>query len=426
MSLKATNNVETNKYELEIEISAEDFEAAIEKAYLKARKNIAMPGFRKGKAPRKLIEKEYGEQVFFEDAVNLLYAPVVNGAVEESGLELVTRPEVEVTEISKENGVKLKATCITKPEVEVKDYKGIEVEKVVNPVTDEDIKKQLDALREKNVTVETVDDRAAENGDDVVIDFEGFKDDVAFEGGKAEDFTLSLGSGQFIPGFEDQIVGHNAGEDFDINVTFPDEYQVKELAGAPAVFKIKLKSISKKVMPELDDDMVKDSTEFDTVDEYKADVKKKLEEANEKHADSEVEAKIFDKVIENMTAEIPQVMFDNRVNEMISELEQRLAPQGISLDLYMQYTGQTIDTVKKAYAEQAEKQVKLRLALEKIAKLENIEVTEDELKAEFDKLAEAYKLDVDQIKQFIHDDDLKKDIAVGKAVDLIKDAAVIK
>lgn len=426
MSLKATNNVETNKYELEIEISAEDFEAAIEKAYLKARKNIAMPGFRKGKAPRKLIEKEYGEQVFFEDAVNLLYAPVVNGAVEESGLELVTRPEVEVTEISKENGVKLKATCITKPEVEVKDYKGIEVEKVVNPVTDEDINKQLDALREKNVTVETVDDRAAENGDDVVIDFEGFKDDVAFEGGKAEDFTLSLGSGQFIPGFEDKIVGHNAGEEFDINVTFPEEYQVKELAGAPAVFKIKLKSISKKVMPELDDDMVKDSTEFDTVDEYKADVKKKLEEANEKHADSEVEAKIFDKVIENMTAEIPQVMFDNRVNEMISELEQRLAPQGISLDLYMQYTGQTIDTVKKAYAEQAEKQVKLRLALEKIAKLENIEVTEDELKAEFDKLAEAYKLDVDQIKQFIHDDDLKKDIAVGKAVDLIKDAAVIK
>ncbi len=426
MSLKATNNVETNKYELEIEISAEDFEAAIEKAYLKARKNIAMPGFRKGKAPRKLIEKEYGEQVFFEDAVNLLYASVVNGAVEESGLELVTRPEVEVTEISKENGVKLKATCITKPEVEVKDYKGIEVEKVVNPVTDEDINKQLDALREKNVTVETVDDRAAENGDDVVIDFEGFKDDVAFEGGKAEDFTLSLGSGQFIPGFEDQIVGHNAGEDFDINVTFPDEYQVKELAGAPAVFKIKLKSISKKVMPELDDDMVKDSTEFDTVDEYKADVKKKLEEANEKHADSEVEAKIFDKVIENMTAEIPQVMFDNRVNEMVGELEQRLAPQGISLDLYMQYTGQTIDTVKKAYAEQAEKQVKLRLALEKIAKLENIEVTEDELKAEFDKLAEAYKLDVDQIKQFIHDDDLKKDIAVGKAVDLIKDAAVIK
>ena len=426
MNLIKCEKLEKSMAELQFSIDAEAFKKAVADVFKKEGKKYAVPGFRKGKAPRKLIEKEYGEQVFFEDAVNLLYAPVVNGAVEESGLELVTRPEVEVTEISKENGVKLKATCITKPEVEVKDYKGIEVEKVVNPVTDEDINKQLDALREKNVTVETVDDRAAENGDDVVIDFEGFKDDVAFEGGKAEDFTLSLGSGQFIPGFEDQIVGHNAGEDFDINVTFPEEYQVKELAGAPAVFKIKLKSISKKVMPELDDDMVKDSTEFDTVDEYKADVKKKLEEANEKHADSEVEAKIFDKVIENMTAEIPQVMFDNRVNEMVSELEQRLAPQGISLDLYMQYTGQTMDTVKKAYAEQAEKQVKLRLALEKIAKLENIEVTEDELKAEFDKLAEAYKLDVDQIKQFIHDDDLKKDIAVGKAVDLIKDAAVIK
>lgn len=426
MSLKATNNVETNKYELEIEISAEDFEAAIQKAYLKAKKNISIPGFRKGKAPRKLIEKEYGDQVFFEDAVNIIYAPEVNGAIDESGLELVTRPEVEVTEISKENGVKLKAVCTTKPEVEIKDYKGIEVEKVVNPVTDEDISKQLDALREKNVTVETVDDRAAENGDDVVIDFEGFKDDVAFEGGKAEDFTLSLGSGQFIPGFEDQIVGHNAGEEFDINVTFPEEYQVKELAGAPAVFKIKLKSISKKVMPELDDDMVKDSTEFETVDEYKADVKKKLEEASEKHADAEVEAKIFDKVIENMTAEIPQVMFDNRVNEMVQELEQRLSPQGITLDLYLQYTGQTIDSVKKAYAEQAEKQVKLRLALEKIVALENIEVTEDELNAEFAKLSDTYKLDVDQIKQFIRDEDLSKDIAVGKAVDLIKDAAVIK
>ena len=425
MSLKATNNVETNKYELEIEISAEDFEAAIEKAYLKARKNIAMPGFRKGKAPRKLIEKEYGEQVFFEDAVNLLYAPVVNGAVEESGLELVTRPEVEVTEISKENGVKLKATCITKPEVEVKDYKGIEVEKVVNPVTDEDINKQLDALREKNVTVETVDDRAAENGDDVVIDFEGFKDDVAFEGGKAEDFTLSLGSGQFIPGFEDQIVGHNAGEDFDINVTFPDEYQVKELAGAPAVFKIKLKSISKKVMPELDDDMVKDSTEFDTVDEYKADVKKKLEEANEKHADSEVEAKIFDKVIENMTAEIPQVMFDNRVNEMISELEQRLAPQGISLDLYMQYTGQTIDTVKKAYAEQAEKQVKIRLALEAVAAAENIEASEEDVSAEIKRIADQYKMEEDKVRELVNVDDLKKDLAINKAIDFIKSHANI-
>lgn len=426
MSLKATNNVGTNKYELEIEISAETFEEALGKAYNRAKKNISIPGFRKGKAPRKLIEKEYGENVFFEDAVNLLYAPEVNGAIEESKLVLVCQPEVEVTAISKEEGVKLKAICTTKPEVEVKNYKGIEIEKTVNPVTDEDIQKRVDQLREKNVRIITVDDRAAEMGDDVVIDFEGFKDDVAFDGGKAEDFTLSLGSGQFIPGFEEQIAGHNIGEEFDINVTFPEEYQVKELAGAPAVFKIKLKSISKKELPELDDDMVKDSTDFDTVDEYKADIKKNLEEAAEKSADAKVEADIFDKVIENMTAEIPQVMFDNRVNEMISELEQRLAPQGISLELYMQYTGQTIDTVKKAYAEQAEKQVKLRLALEKIVELEGIKATDEEAAAEFDKLAETYKMDVDQIKQYIHEEDIKKDIEVGKAVDLIKEAAVIK
>ena len=422
MSLKSANKVEANKTELEIEISAEAFEEAIEKAYQKAKKNITIQGFRKGKAPRKLIEKQYGEGVFFEDAVNLLYGPEVDGAVAESGLELVARPEVEVTSIDKATGVALKVTCITKPEVEVKDYKGIEVEKTVNAVTDEDINKEADKLREKNVRIITVDDRAAEMGDDVVIDFEGFKDDVAFEGGKAEDFTLSLGSGQFIPGFEEAIAGHNAGEQFDINVTFPEEYQVKELAGAPAVFKINLKSISKKELPELDDDMIKDSTEFETVDEYKADVKSKLEEAAEKAADAQVEEKLFDTVIANMTAEIPQVMFDNRVNEMINELSQRLQPQGITL----QYTGQTMDTLKKAYMEQAEKQVKLRLALEQIVKNEGIEASEEEINQEFTKLSEAYKMDVEQIKMYIRSEDLAKDISVGKAVDMIKEAAVIK
>ena len=426
MSLKSTNNVGTNSYELEIEIPAKDFEEALQKAYLRARKNISMPGFRKGKAPRKLIEKEYGEEVFYEDAVNLLYAPVVNGAIDESGLDLVTQPEVEVVAISKEEGVQLKAKCTTRPEVEVKDYKGIEVEKVVNAVTDEDVQKKLDELREKNVRIVTVDDRAAEKGDTVKIDFEGFKDDVAFEGGKAEDFDLELGSGQFIPGFEDQIVGHSAGESFDINVTFPEEYQVKDLAGAPAVFKINLKSISKKELPELDDDMVKDSTDFDTVDEYKADIKAKLEESAEKAADAKVEGDIFDKVIENMTAEIPEVMYDNRVNEMVAELEQRMAPQGISLDMYMQFTGQTIDTIKKGYAEQAEKQVKLRLALEKIAEIENVTVSDEELEEEFKNLSETYKMDVDQIKNLIPAENLKMDLSVGKAVDLIKESAVIK
>jgi trigger factor len=426
MSLKSTNNVGTNKYELEIEISAEAFEEAINKAYLKAKKNINIPGFRKGKAPRKLIEKTYGENVFYEDAVNLLYAPEVNGAVEESGLDLVAQPEVEVVEIGKDVGVKLKATCTTRPEVEVKDYKGIEVTKTVNAVTDEDIDKKLEQLREKNVRIITVDDRAAENGDEVVIDFEGFKDGVAFDGGKAEDHHLELGSGQFIPGFEDQIVGHNAGEQFEINVKFPEEYGVKDLAGADAVFKINLKSISKKELPELDDDLIKDTTDFNTVDEYKEDVKKNLEEAAEKEADTKVEGEIFDKVIEGMTAEIPQVMFDNRVNEMVAELEQRLAPQGISLDLYMQFTGQNMDTVRKGYAEQAEKQVKLRLALEKIAEVENIQVSDEEVDAEIQKLADTYKMEAEQVKNLLYVEDLRKDLAVGKAVDLVKESAVIK
>lgn len=426
MSLKSTNKVETNKVELEIEISPEAFEEAIEKAYNKQKKNIQIRGFRKGKAPRKIIEKEYGEGVFYEDAVNELYGPEVDAAVKEAGLELVARPEGEVTSVDKENGIAIKVTCITRPEVEIDGYKGIEVEKTVNAVTDEEIDREVDKIREKNVRIITVDDRAAELGDDVVIDFEGFKDDVAFDGGKAEDFTLSLGSGQFIPGFEDAIVGHNAGEQFDINVTFPEDYQAEELAGAPVVFKINLKSISKKELPELDDEIVKDSTEFDTVDEYKADVKKKLEERAEKEADAIVEGKIFDTVVENLKGEIPEVMYDNRANEMVAELEQRLAPQGISLEMYLQYSGQTIDSIKKTYAEQAEKQVKLRLALEKVVELENIEVSDDELNAEFDKIAEQYKMPVDQIKLYIREEDLKKDVAVGKAVDLIKDSAKIK
>ena len=372
MSLKATNNVETNKYELEIEISAEKFEEGIQKAYQREKNKIQIAGFRKGKAPRKLIEREYGEEVFFETAVNILYPQEVDDAVKESGLEIVARPDVEITDISKADGVKIKATVITKPEVEISDYKGIEVEKEVKTVTDEDVDKQADSLREKNARVITVDDRAAEMGDDVVIDFEGFKDGVAFDGGKAEDFTLGLGSGQFIPGFEEQVAGHNIGEEFDINVSFPEDYQVEDLKGAPVVFKIKLNGITKKEIPELDDEMVKDATEFETVDEYKADVRKKLEEHAQHHAEHDVEDALMDKVVEKMTAEIPQVMFDNRVNEMMMDLEQRLAPQGITMEMYCKFTGQDIETVKKAYKEQAEKQEKLRLALEKIAQLENI------------------------------------------------------
>lgn len=426
MGIKSNKEIETNKHELEIEISAEAFEAAIEKAYQKQKKNISIPGFRKGKATRKLIEKEYGESVFFEDAVNALVPGEVDTAVEEAGFELVTRPEVEVVSIDKEKGIELKVTCITKPEVTVKKYKGLEAAKTVKDITDEDIDKDIDNLRQKGLRIIDVDDRACQNGDDVVIDFDGYKDGVPFEGGKAEKFTLSLGSGQFIPGFEDQVCGHSIGDEFDVNVTFPEDYGAPDLAGQDAVFKIKLHEIKAKELPELDDDFVKDTTEFDTVDELRADVKKKLEEAEEKKADSEVEGALFDQVIDSVEGEIPEVMYENRVDEMIQDMTQRLAPQGISLEMYLQYTGTDMDTLKKTYREQAEKQVKLRLALEKISVDENIEVSDEEVEEEFKKMADAYKMDVDQVKRYVTPDALKKDVAVGKAVELIKNSAKIK
>lgn len=426
MSVKSNKEVETNKHELEIEISAEAFEAAIEKAYQKQKKNISVPGFRKGKATRKLIEKEYGEGVFFEDAVNALVPGEVDTAVAEAGFELVARPEVEVVSVDKEKGIELKVTCITKPEVTIKKYKGLEAVKTVKDVTEEDINKDIDNLRQKGMRIIDVDDRACQNGDDVVIDFDGYKDGVPFEGGKAEKFTLSLGSGQFIPGFEEQVCGHSIGDEFDINVKFPDEYGAPELAGQDAVFKIKLHEIKAKELPELDDDFVKDTTEFDTVDELKADIKKKLEDAEENRANSEVEGALFDQVIDNVEGEIPEIMFENRVDEMIQDMTQRLAPQGISLEMYLQYTGSDMDTLKKTYREQAEKQVKLRLALEKISADENIEVSDDEVEEEFKKMADAYKMDVDQVKLYVTPDALKKDVAVGKAVELIKDSAKIK
>ena len=426
MSLKSANKVETNKHELEIEISAEAFEAAVQAAYLKAKKNINVPGFRKGHAPRKIVEKEYGEGVFYEDALNAIIPAEVDTAVAEAGLELVARPDVEVTEVSKEKGAVIKAVCITKPEIEIKDYKGIKIEKSVKTVSDDDVDHEIDHIRQKGMRIITVEDRAAQNGDDVVIDFEGFKDNVAFEGGKAEKFTLTLGSGQFIPGFEDQIIGHNIGDEFDVNVTFPEDYGAKELAGAPAVFKVKLHEIKTKELPELDDEFVKDQSEFDTVDELKADVRKKLEDAAKKTSEQEEEGKIFDEVIAKVEGEIPEVMYERRVDEMIEEMGQRLAPQGISLDMYLQYTGQTLDSLKKTYREQAEKQVKLRLALEKISELEGIEVTDDEAEEEIKKMADNYKMEVEQVKSYVTVDAVKKDLAVGKAADLVKAEAVIK
>lgn len=424
--LKSKNQVETNKYELEIEVSAEAFEEALQRSYLKNKAKITINGFRPGKAPRKIIEKEYGEEVFFEDAVNDVYGPAIEEAVKEAELTLVAAPDVEVTEVSKAAGVKFKATCITKPVVDIKDYKGITVKKTVNAVTDEAVEHEIGHMLEKNSRTISVDDRAAQNGDDVVIDFEGFKDGVAFDGGKAEKFTLKLGSGQFIPGFEDQVVGHNIGDEFDINVTFPEDYQAKELAGAPVVFKIKLHEIKTTELPELDDDFVKDTSDFNTVDELRADVRKHLEEDAEKQADNEVETSILDAVISKLEGEIPEVMYDNKVNDMIEDLSQRLAQQGIKLDMYLQFTGMTMDSLKTTYREQAEKQVKLRLALEKVVELEAIEPTEEEIEQEFAHIGEHYNMPVETVKQYIRAEDIKLDVAVGKAVDLIKDSAVIE
>lgn len=426
MSIRSNKEIEANKHELEIDISGEAFEAAIEKAYQSKKKNISVPGFRKGKATRKIIEKEYGEGVFYEDAVNALVPGEVDTAVAEAGFELVARPDVEVVSVDKEKGLEIKVTCITKPEVKIEKYKGLEATKTVKDVTDEDIDKDIENLRQKGMRIIDVDDRPCQNGDDVVIDFDGYKDGVPFEGGKAEKFTLSLGSGQFIPGFEDQVCGHSIGDEFDINVTFPEEYGAEELAGKDAVFKIKLHEIKAKELPELDDDFVKDTTEFDTVEQLKESVKKKLEDAEEKKADSEVEGALFDQIIDNVEGEIPEVMYDNRVDEMIQDMSQRLAPQGISLDMYLQYTGSDMDTLRKTYREQAEKQVKLRLALEQIAKTEDIEVTDEETEEEFKKMADNYKMDVEQVKSYVTSDALKKDIAVGKAAELIKDSAKIK
>ena len=424
--LKAKNQIETNKYELEIEISAEVFEAEIQKVYLKNKASITVEGFRPGKAPRSVIEKKYGEGVFFEDAVNNLYPVAVEEAVNEAGLVLVCAPEAEVTEISKETGVKFKAVCTTKPEVNIDGYKGIEVTKNVNAVTEEMIEHEVGHVLERNARTINVDDRAAENGDDVVIDFEGFKDGVAFEGGKAEKFNLTLGSGQFIPGFEDQVVGHNIGDEFDINVTFPEEYQAAELAGAPVVFKIKLHEIKKTELPELDDEFVKDTSDFETVEEFKADIRKHLEEDAEKKADSEVEGAIMDAVIAKVEGEIPEVMYDNKVNEMIEDLSYRLQSQGLTLEAYMQFTGMSIDSLKETYKEQAEKQVKLRLALEKIAALENVEVTDEDIDKEFETIGGMYNMPVETVKQHIRAEDLKNDVAVSKAVEIVKSNAVIK
>ncbi len=424
--LVSKNATETNKYELIVSIPADEFAAACDKVFKRQAKQFQVPGFRKGKAPRKTIEKLYGEAIFFEEAVNDAAPAVLQAAYEESGLEIVVRPEVEVTAVSKEEGVTMKATCIVKPNVTVKDYKGIKASKEAAPVTEEEVSAEIERMRNRNARTITVEDRAAAMGDIVNFDFEGFVDDKAFEGGKAEKFNLTLGSGQFIPGFEDQIVGHNTGDEFDVNVTFPEDYQAEELKGKAAVFKCKLHEITAKELPELDDEFVKDVSEFDTLDELKADITAKLTSSKETAANTAFENTLIDNIIANMEGEIPEEMYEARVDEMIQDFEYRLSTQGMSMEVYMQYTGMNKDSLRASFKEQATRQVKVALALEKIVEAEGITATDEEVEKEVAKLVEQYKaqnLTAEQIKSAMGEQ-LKNDIAQKKAVEMIKSSAV--
>lgn len=426
MNLKATNKTETNKYELEIEVPAEDFNKAIDEVFKTEGKKITIPGFRRGKAPKAFIEKYYGESVFFEAAVDRLYRPALMDAVEASGLEVISIGQADITEVSKANGVQMKVTVVVKPEITIEGYKGIEASKKKVEVTDEDVSAELAKVQDRNSRMVTVEDRAALTGDTAVIDFEGFCDGEAFEGGKGENFELALGSGQFIPGFEDQIVGHETGEEFEINVKFPEEYQAENLKGKDATFKIKLHEIKRKELPVLDDEFAKDVSEFDTLDAYKQSIREKLQNDREKSAEADVENQILEALIEKVEGEIPEEMYDNEVEESVNSFAYRLQSQGLNLETYLKYTGMTTDSLKEQFRPQSEKQVKLRLALEKIAANEGLEPTAEELDAEYEKLAKMYEMEVDKIKNIVAEAQVKGDLQSQKAVDFVKENAVVK
>lgn len=427
MSLKASNKVDTNRYELTISVPADEFEAAVEKVFKRESKKITIPGFRKGKAPRAFVEKYYGEQVFYEDAINLVYPSALESAVEEAGLKLVEdQIAFDLLESGKGKDLVFKVGVTTYPEVSIEGYKGIEITKKPVEVTEEDVDAELTKVQDRNSRMVTVENRAAENGDTVEIDFEGFVDGVAFEGGKAENFNLTLGSGQFIPGFEDQVVGHNTGDEFDVNVTFPEEYHAEELKGKPAVFKIKLHEIKAKELPDIDDDFIKDISEFDTVEAYRADVKEKLTVSRQKQADDDADNQLIDALIEKLQGEIPDAMYQKRINDDINEFAYRLRSQGLDLKTYLQYTGMDEQGIRDSFKPQAERQVKIRLALEKIVELENIVPTDEEIEAEYAKMANVYQMEVDKIKGFVPSEDLSLDIAVEKAMGLVRDSAVVK
>ncbi len=424
MALKNSKKVSTNTYEVEIVLGKEAFDAEVNKVY---RKNVAkmnVPGFRRGKAPKSVIEKMYGSAVFYEEAIDNLLPEAYSAAIAEAKLDVVSRPDIELVSTGDE-GVILKATVIVKPTVKVSEYKGLTAERPEVTVSEEEITREIDSVRNRNARVLTVEDRAAELGDEATIDFEGFLDGVAFEGGKGEKHPLKLGSGNFIPGFEEQIVGHNVGESFDITVTFPEDYGEASLAGKETIFKIVLHELKRTELPELDDEFVKDVSEFDTVEEYKASISSKIEERKNNSADAEVEKQLVDKLIANMTGEIPECMIDSEIDRYVNDYDYRLRSQGASLDLYYQYTGSTEEKLRESFKEEAERQVKSRLALERVAKTEKIKAGKKEMEEEYKKIASGYNVDMEYVKKNIPEEGISEDIVLRKAIQVIKDNAVV-
>ena len=425
MSLQV-EKLEKNMAKLTIEVSAEDLDKAMEKAYQKQKSRISLPGFRKGKAPRKMIESMYGKGVFMEDAVNSLVPQEYTKALGECDLEIVSQPEINVTQMEPGKALIFTADVAVKPEVTLGDYKGVEVPKSEIVVTDEEVDAEIRKEQEKNARTVAVEDRAAANGDITTIDFEGFVDGVAFDGGKGSDYALTLGSGTFIPGFEDQLVGANAGDHVEVKVTFPEEYQAKELAGKEAVFQCDVKKIEAKELPELDDDFAKDVSEFDTLAEYKENVKKELTEKKEAEAKTAKENAVIDKVIENAQMDIPEAMIDTQCHQMMDDFGRRMQSQGLSMEQYFQFTGQSMDKMMEDMKPQALKRIQTRLVLEKVVETENIEASEDEINEEISKMAEMYKMEADKVRELLGEQGLgqmKEDLAVQKAVTMLADAA---
>ncbi|MBR2914729.1 MAG: trigger factor [Clostridia bacterium] len=426
MSLKSVNRETQNLAELEILIEKSVFDAEVDKVFKKNAEKITVPGFRKGKAPRKIIEKMYGTAYFFEEAIDNLLPDEYAAAIAEAGIDPVSRPEIDVKSMD-DNGVLLTAKVYTKPEAVVADYKGIEVKKDKVRVTKDEIAAEIDKIRERNARILTLTDVAAENGDEVVIDFEGFVDGVAFEGGKAEKYSLKLGSHSFIEGFEEQLIGKVPSEElFDINVNFPADYGAENLAGKPAVFKIKLHEVKRTDLPELDEEFVKDVSEFDTVAEYEANIKAKIKERKTADSDRKLEEDLVNAIVEKTTVEIPDCMIESEIDGYVRDYDYRLQMQGGSLDLYYKYTGQTEEQLRESFKSGAEKQVKTRLALEFIAKTENITATEEEIEAEYAKIAAGYAVEIDKVKSSIPVSGITEDVVLRKAVDFVKENAVIK